>query len=337
MLVSLGASLCAFAFAFAAFDFAFAAFARAFVTSALLSAHFLLSCSRVVFCLSFCRTSKCNACVCPACSSHNCAGSHGCFQQLRVVSTKWLLRLEKGCQSLRWLECMKSSDLSQPTYALRFALDAQWQPGGVLASTCTASCWNVGISTGVRYHKKADRAPVRSTSPTRPPKSRGASRWTSHTASPSISPSYARSSQSNTGTARPAQSSARSSMWSVCSYHNGSGCDPSNAGDPWAPGLYSDFQNAALQVRPSDLLHWVKGLHLSPYVEKAAWFSQSEVSSGEGAGSASSRPSQTCLKIFTRKQKQSWRGLSVLSEACDWDYTCLASGTSSSGNAQGCA
>lgn len=116
-----------------------------------------------------------------------------------------------------------------------FALDAQWQPGVVLASTCTASCWNVGISTGVRYHnrnQKADRAPVRSTSPTSPPKSRGASRWTSHTASPSISPNYARSSQSNTGTARPAQSSARSRMWSVCSYHDGSGCDPSNAGDP---------------------------------------------------------------------------------------------------------
>ena len=97
--------------------------------------------------------------------------------------------------------CIKSSYLPQKlatNICSTFALDAQWQPGGALASICTASCWSVGISNGVRYHnrnQKADRARVRSTSPTSPPKSRGASRWSSHTASPSISPNYARSSQ----------------------------------------------------------------------------------------------------------------------------------------------
>ena len=53
------------------------------------------------------------------------------------------------------------------------------------------------------------------------------------------------SSWSNTGTARPAQSSVRSRVWSVCSYHDCSGCDPSNAGDPSAPGLHCDFWDAA--------------------------------------------------------------------------------------------
>ena len=149
------------------------------------------------------------------------------------------------------MQCMRMSSLLKKlatNICSTFGLDAQWQPGGVLASTCTASCWNVGIPTGVKYHnrnQKADRAPVRSHKPHQPPKSRSASRWTSHTASPSISPNYARSSQANTGTARAAQSSARSRMWSVCSYHDRSGCDPSNAGDPWAPGLYCDCQNAA--------------------------------------------------------------------------------------------
>ena len=154
-----GASICAFAFAFAAFDFAFAAFAsfaRAFVTSALLSAHLLLSCFRVVFCLSFCRTSKCNACVCPACLLYVCFGC--------AVAARW-----GPCKHM-YSFMLERGDINR----------------------CQIP------QTGVRYHnrnQKADRAPVRSTSPTSPPKSCGASRWTSHTASPSISPNYARSSQ----------------------------------------------------------------------------------------------------------------------------------------------
>ena len=197
------ASICAFAFAFAAF----ASFARAFVTSALLSAHLLLSCFRVVFCLSFCRTSKCNACVCPACSRS-----------------------------------------SQPTYALRLVwMHSGSQVGSLRAHVqLHAGMWGYQpVSNTTTETKRQTAHPCEATSPTSPPKSRSASRWTSHTASPSISPNYARSSQANTGTARAAQSSARSRMWSVCSYHDRSGCDPSNAGDPWAPGLYCDCQNAA--------------------------------------------------------------------------------------------
>ena len=299
------ASVCAFAFAFAAFAFAFAAFAsRAFVTSALLSAHLLLSCFRVVFCLSFCRTSKCNACVCTACSRS-----------------------------------------SQPTYALRLVwMHSGSQVGSLRAHVqLHAGMWGYQpVSNTTTETKRQTAHPCEATSPTSPPKSRSASRWTSHTASPSISPNYARSSQANTGTARAAQSSARSRMWSVCSYHDRSGCDPSNAGDPWAPGLYCDCQNAAqwsvrfvaLGYRSSSITLGKKNSMIFTVLGLQRWRS--------GECLITAQPGNAgfvaCLKIFNPKQKQSWRGLSVISEACEWEYTvmpCIR--TSSSGNAQGCA